>query len=142
MKTRVLALIFGLGILGFAAAFIWAALRPSAQLQMSASGAGPTAAVSETLADGRIDVTVFDLGNREVRLEIRFTPDADAVETASSRPSVSVSMVGMRMDGLNPPLELIGPGAWRATLQLPMAGRWAASAGFGEDRAEVEFDAK
>jgi hypothetical protein len=51
-------------------------------------------------------------------------------------------MLDMHMDGFDPPLELVGSGEWRARLKLPMAGRWVVSAGFGEDRAEVEFDAR
>jgi hypothetical protein len=31
---------------------------------------------------------------------------------------------------------------WRANLKLPMAGRWVVNVGFGDDFAEIEFDAK
>ncbi len=47
----------------------------------------PTAEVSEVLPDGRIDVQVYALGNLDVRLEIQFTPDADAVERRPCDPT-------------------------------------------------------
>jgi hypothetical protein len=102
----------------------------------------PTAEVSEVLPDGRIDVQVYALGNRDVRLEIQFTPDADAMETAAMRPDVNFAMVEMHMDGFDPPLQLVETGVWRANLKLPMAGRWVVNVGFAEDFAEVEFDAQ
>ena len=80
--------------------------------------------------------------NRDVRLEIQFTPDADAIESAAMRPDVNFAMLEMHMDGFDPPLQLVEAGVWRANLKLPMAGRWVVSVGFGEDRAEVEFDAQ
>lgn len=141
MKTRVLALFVALGILAFVGAFIWAALRPPASLQSAADGVAPTASVSETLSDGRLDVQVYALGSRDVRLEIQFLADADAVEPFSMRPDVSLAMADMHMDGLTPPLEMIEAGVWRINLKLPMAGRWIVSVGFGEEFAEIQFDA-
>jgi hypothetical protein len=82
------------------------------------------------------------LADLDVRLEIQFTPDADAFETAAMRPDVNFAMVEMHMDGFDPPLQLVEAGAWRANLKLPMAGRWVVNVGFAEDFAEVEFDAK
>ena len=142
MKTRALALVVPVGVLVFVGAFIWAALRPPASVQTSADGTAPTASASETLPDGRLDVQIFALGNRDVRLEIQFMPDADALEMAAMRPDVNFAMVEMHMDGFDPPLQLVEPGIWRADLKLPMAGRWTVNVGFGEDFAEVEFDAK
>ena len=142
MKTRALALVVAVGLLVFVGAFIWAALRPPASVQTSGEGTAPTASVSETLSDGRLDVQIFALGNRDVRLEIQFMPDADALEMAAIRPDVNFAMVEMHMDGFDPPLQLVETGIWRANLKLPMAGRWVVNVGFGEDFAEVEFDAK
>ena len=142
MKTRALALVVPVGVLVFVGAFIWAALRPPASVQTSADGTAPTASVSETLSDGRLDVQIFALGNRNVRLEIQFMPDADALEMAAMRPDVNFAMVEMHMDGFDAPLQLVETGIWRANFKLPMAGRWVVNVGFGEDFAEVEFDAK
>lgn len=142
MRTRVLAILVAVGILVFVGTFIWAALRPPAAVQTPVAGAAPTASVSEALSDGRLDVQVFTPGNRDVRLEIQFMPDADAIEAAAMRPAVNFAMVNMHMDGIDPPLQLVETGIWRANLKLPMAGRWIVSVGFGEDFAEVEFDAQ
>lgn len=142
MKTRVLAIAVAVGVLVFVGAFLWAALRPPAAMQTSAEGAAPTASASEALSDGRLDVQIFALGDRDVRLEIQFMPDADAVEMAAMRPDVNFAMVEMHMDGFDPPLQLVESGIWRANLKLPMAGRWVVNVGFGEDFAELEFDAK
>lgn len=142
MRTRVLAVTLALGVFALVAAFIWATVGTLDPRDTVANRDVPTAEVSEVLPDGRIDVQVYALGNRDVRLEIQFTPNGDAVETAAMRPDVNFAMVEMHMDGFDPPLQLIEAGAWRANLKLPMAGRWVVSVGFGEDRAEVEFDAE
>ena len=142
MRTRVLAVTLALGVFALVAAFIWATVGTLDPRDTVADRDVPTAEVSEVLPDGRIDVQVYALGNRDVRLEIQFTSNGDAVETAAMRPDVNFAMVEMHMDGFDPPLQLIEAGAWRANLKLPMAGRWVVSVGFGEDRAEVEFDAE
>ncbi|MGQ0563848.1 MAG: hypothetical protein ACT4OK_02085 [Gemmobacter sp.] len=142
MKTRTLAIIVGMGLFGFIGTFIWMALRPPPAGQTSAAGTAPTASVSEVLPDGRLDVQVFALGDRDVRLEIQFMPDADATEAAAMRPDVNFAMLEMHMDGIDPPLQLVESGRWRANVNLPMAGRWVVNVGFGEDVAEVEFDAQ
>lgn len=142
MKTRVLALLVALGFVGFAGMFIWAALRPPPTPQTSVEGITPTASASETLSDGRLDVQVYAIGNRNVRLDIRFTPDADAADMAGMRPDVNFAMVQMHMNEVDPPLQLVATGVWRADVELPMAGRWIVNVGFSEEFAEVEFDAK
>ena len=142
MKTKAVAIAVAVGVLVFVGAFVWAALRQPAAEQTSAATGAPTASVSEILSDGRLDVQIFALGDLDVRLEIQFMPDADVVEKAAMRPDVNFAMVEMHMDGLDPPLKLVESGIWRANLKLPMAGRWVVNVGFGEDFAEIEFDAK
>ena len=95
MKTRFIAALHAVGFLLFAEVFIWATIRPSAQGEASAAVPAATATLSEVLSDGRIEAQVFALGNKDVQLEIRFTPDADAIETAGMRPSVNFAMVEM-----------------------------------------------
>lgn len=141
MKTRVLAILVGLGVLGFVGAFVWAAMRPPASVQTASDGVAPTASVSEMLSDGRLDVQVYASGNRDVRVKIQFMPNGDAVEAVSMRPDVNFAMVEMHMDGLTPPLELVEAGVWLVNLKLPMAGQWIVNVGFGEEFAEVPFDA-
>lgn len=142
MRTRVLAILIALLVFGLVGAFIWTALRPPERIQTPIDAAAATASVSEPLPDGLLDMQVFALGDRAVRLEIQFTPNADATEVPGMRPDVNFAMLDMHMDGFDPPLQLVERGVWRASLKLPMAGRWVVSAGFGEDRAEVEFDAQ
>lgn len=138
MKTRVLAILVALGVLAFVGAFVWAAMRPPTSVQTASDGVAPTASISEMLSDGRLDVQVYSMGNRDVRMEIQFIPDGDA---PALRPEVNFAMVSMHMDGISPPLQLLAPGKSRAYVKLPMAGRWVVNVGFGEDFAEVEFDA-
>ncbi len=142
MKTKVVAILFTLGVFGLAGAFVWSALRPMTADRDGPYGAAPTAAASAVISEGLLDMQVYVLGNLDVRLEIRFAPDADATASADARPEISFAMLDMHMDGLDPPLERLASGEWRARLRLPMAGRWVVSAGFGEERAEVEFDAR
>ncbi len=141
MKTKLLAAFLGLGVLAFVGIFIWGAVRPLDPVQSPGSADAPTASTSEALSDGRIDVQIYVLGNRNIRLEVEFIPEADVSGAAAMQPDVNFAMVDMHMDGFTPPLERVGAGMWRANLKLPMAGRWIANVGFGEEFAEVEFDA-
>jgi hypothetical protein len=142
MRTRVVAAILALGVVAFVGVFVWTVVWTLDPRATSAKDDAPTAEISEQLSDGRLDVQVFALGGRDVRLEIQFMPDADAIELAVQRPDVNFAMVEMHMDGIDSPLELVEAGVWRANLKLPMAGRWVVNVGFGDDFAEIEFDAK
>lgn len=142
MRTKVPAILIALIVFGFVGTFIWAALRPTDRVQTSANTDTATASISERLSDGLLDMQVYALGDRSVRLEIQYKPNSDLTEPVAMRPDVSFAMPDMRMHGFDPPLEFVQSGAWRASFKVPMAGRWLVSAGFGGDWAEVEFDAQ
>jgi hypothetical protein len=142
MGTRALAVILALGVAVFVGVFIWTTAWTLDPRDTTSADPSVTAKVSEALADGRMDVQVYALGGRDVRLEIQFMPDTDAGAAAGMRPDVNFAMVDMHMDGIAPPLQLVEAGVWRADVKLPMAGRWVVSVGFGEEFAEVEFDAR
>lgn len=141
MTTKVLAIVFALATFGFVGIFLWGVARPPAPDPVSAEGAAPTAAVSGQVAEGLLDLQVYLLRDLGVDVAIQFAPDVRQ-PAAATPPELSLAMVGMNMGTIVPPLESTGPGQWRARVTLPMAGRWAARAGFGADRAEVEFDAR
>lgn len=142
MGTRALALILALGVAVFVGVFIWTTVWTLDPRDTISADPSVTAKVSEALSDGRMDVQVYALGGRDVRVEIQFMPDTDAGAAAGMRPDVNFAMVDMHMDGVAPPLQLVEAGVWRADVKLPMAGRWVVSVGFGEEFAEVEFDAQ
>ena len=142
MGTRALALILALGVAVFVGVFIWTTVWTLDPRDTISADPSVPAKVSEALSDGRMDVQVYALGGRDVRLEIQFMPDTDAGVAADMRPDVSFAMVDMHMDSIAPPLQLVEAGVWRADVKLPMAGRWVVSVGFGEEFAEVEFDAQ
>ncbi len=142
MGTRALALILALGVAVFVGVFIWTTVWTLDPRDTISADPSVTAEVSEALSDGRMDVQVYALGGRDVRVEIQFMPDTDAGAAAGMRPVVNFAMVDMHMDGIAPPLQLVEAGVWRADVELPMAGRWVVSVGFGEEFAEVEFDAR
>ena len=142
MGTRALAVILALGVAVFVGVFIWTTAWTLDPRDTTSADPSVTAKVSEALSDGRMDVQVYALGGRDVRLEIQFMPDTDAGAAADMRPDVNFAMVDMHMDSIAPPLQLVEAGVWRADVKLPMAGRWVVSVGFGEEFAEVEFDAR
>ena len=142
MGTRALALILALGVAVFVGVFIWTTVWTLDPRDTISADPSATAEVSEALSDGRMDVQVYALGGGDVRLEIQFMPDTDAGVAADMRPDVNFAMVDMHMDSIAPPLQLVEAGVWRADVKLPMAGRWVVSVGFGEEFAEVEFDAR
>lgn len=142
MGTRALALILALGVAVFVGVFIWTTVWTLDARDTISADPSVTAEVSEAFSDGRMDVQVYALGGRDVRVEIQFMPDTDAGAAAGMRPVVNFAMVDMHMDGIAPPLQLVEAGVWRADVKLPMAGRWVVSVGFGEEFAEVEFDAR
>ena len=141
MKTRLIAIVLALAVFGIVGAVGWVVLRPPAPPSDAVSGA-PIAQVSDVLSDGRIDLRVFDFGNREIRLEVGFVPNTTGADTSGLQPQATFTMLSMDMGGFPAPLQPSGPGSWRADVKLPMGGRWAASAGFGDELAEVEFDAR
>lgn len=142
MGTRALAVILALGVAVFVGVFIWTTVWTLDPRDTISADPSVTAEVSEAFSDGRMDVQVYALGGRDVRVEIQFMPDTDAGAAAGMRPVVNFAMVDMHMDGIAPPLQLVEAGVWRADVELPMAGRWVVSVGFGEEFAEVEFDAR
>ena len=142
MGTRALAVILALGVAVFVGVFIWTTAWTLDPRDTTSADPSVTAKVSEALSDGRMDVQVYALGGRDVRLEIQFMPDTDAGVAADMRPDVNFAMVDMHMDSIAPPLQLVEAGVWRADVKLPMAGRWVVSVGFGEEFGEVEFDAR
>jgi hypothetical protein len=131
-----------LGVAVFVGVFIWTTVWTLDPRDTISADPSVTAEVSEAFSDGRMDVQVYALGGRDVRVEIQFMPDTDAGAAAGMRPVVNFAMVDMHMDGIAPPLQLVEAGVWRADVELPMAGRWVVSVGFGEEFAEVEFDAR
>jgi hypothetical protein len=131
-----------LGVAVFVGVFIWTTVWTLDPRDTISADPSVTAEVSEAFSDGRMDVQVYALGGRDVRVEIQFMPDTDAGAAAGMRPVVNFAMVDMHMDGIAPPLQLVEAGVWRADVKLPMAGRWVVSVGFGEEFAEVEFDAR
>ncbi|MBD3626203.1 MAG: hypothetical protein HUJ24_12695, partial [Rhodobacteraceae bacterium] len=111
MKTRSILIV--LGVVVITGVFVWGALRTPTPGASSGNLVKPTASVSETLPDGRLDIQVYAKGDRDVRLEIQFLPNANAPELAGMRPEVNFGMVDVHRDGFNPTLELIGAGRWR-----------------------------
>ena len=140
MKTRSILIV--LGVVVITGVFVWGTLRTPTHGATPDNLVKPTASVSETLSDGRLDIQVYATGDRDIRLEIKFMPDTDAPELAGMRPDVNFAMVDEHRDGFNPPLELVEAGIWRAKFKMPRTGRWVVNVGFGEDFAEVEFDAR
>lgn len=139
MKPRWVAAIIAAVVIAFFGVFIWTGGK--APFPETIRGEEAVATVSDALSDGLIEAQIFALGDREVLLEIQFSPNADAPKTARMRPVVNFAMVDMHIDGINPPLELVAAGVWRVYLKLPRAGRWLVNIGMGEDFAEAEFDA-
>ena len=78
--------------------------------------------------------------------ELTFTvlQDGDPVETLKAPPRLTVDMPKMPMGLPEVPLEAAGPGQWRANVEFPMAGGWAATlalpSGDGEESVIFEFD--
>lgn len=142
MGTRVIAAILAICIVTFVGIFIWTTVWTIDPREAVSADGSPSTNITEQLSDGQLDVQVYVLGSQEVRLEIQFMPDADALETSGMRPDVSFAMTDMHMDGVAPPIELVGAGVWRAKVKLPMAGRWIVNVGFGEEFAEAEFDVR
>ena len=142
MMAKSLAMGLGLVFLAFAAVFMSAGLRGTEPAQSAGDMSGPAAMLSEQLSDGRIEAQVFSPGNRDIRLEVQFIPNSESTVPAGMQPEVIFVMANKHMDGFDPPLESTGPDAWRSSFKLPMAGRWLVSVGFGEEFAEMEFDAQ
>lgn len=142
MKLKILTAILGLPVVAFLVLLIWGGLfrNPTAE-PIDASG-GPVAVMSEQLPDGLIEAQIYLTGNLGYQIDIQFSPEPSSTIAATMPPDVNLAMIDMHMDGYTLPLELIGDGAWRSKGKMPMAGKWIMSVGFGDDFAEITFDAK
>lgn len=137
MRTRWIAIALAAGLAVFVATLLFGVQRVAERSDGEVSA--QVAELSEELSDGRISAQIRLLGDRNIELEVRFTPNSGAIVANELRPTVSLAMSDMHMDGVEPPLELLGPGRWRSRVRLPMNGKWIASVGIGEEFAEVEF---
>lgn len=142
----------------FSGGFAWLALRPSAWPDTTnpsaASGGGaatesaargsavPVVTLSESLSDGRIEAEIYLGDALGYRIELRRLDATGLAIPVGARPMLVLTMAGMHMNEIEPALEIAGQGAWRASGALPMAGRWVMSTGFGDEIAEVAFDAR
>lgn len=142
MKTRLVAAFLGLLVVVFTGFFVWAALRGPNPPQRIAGEGSPVKTLSEQLSDGLIEAQVRALGNLTYEIGIQFSPEPNSVIAVGMPPDINISMETMHMDGFEPPLELVGAGAWRARGKMPMAGRWILSVGFGDEFVELTFDVK
>ncbi len=140
MRTRGLAIVLLLALTALVGAFIWATMRTLDPGDAGSTPDTPTAQVSEMLTEGRLDLRVYTLQNRNTRIEVRLTPDVGTADGLPA-PEVSLSMVDMNMGSVDQPVQLVGPGVWQADVRMPMRGRWMVTAGFSEDFARVAFDA-
>lgn len=99
----------------------------------------PAAVIAEDIVDGRIEAQMFVAADRSYRLDVQFIPSADSPLSVATRPSVSFAMQDEHMDGIDPPLQSVSSGKWRAVGELPKAGMWVVNVGVGDDFAEAEF---
>lgn len=139
MNPKIIAALIGAPIILLVAVFGWGALRGPTHLNAAIDQTQPTATLSEQLSEGLLETQVFALGNLNYRIEIQFSPEATSTSLTGVPPVVILSMAKMEMEGFQPPLELVGAGAWRSVGQLPMAGDWIMNVGYGDDFIEVPF---
>ena len=99
----------------------------------------PSAEMAGDIVDGRIEAQMFVAADRSYRLDVQFIPSADSPLSVATRPSVSFAMQDEHMDGIDPPLQTVSSGKWRAVGELPKAGMWVVNVGVGDDFAEAEF---
>ncbi len=139
MIAKITSALVGIPLLAVLAMFAWAGLRGPSSPSGGADQTQPAATLSEQLSDGLIEAQVYILGDLRYRIEIQFSPGPTATSLSGVPPDVVMAMVAMHMDGFDPPLELVGGGAWRTMGKLPMAGDWILNVGYGDDFAEVIF---
>jgi hypothetical protein len=142
MMLKILAAVLGLPTLAFLVLLIWGGMFKSPAAEPIDASGSPVAVMSEQLSDGLIEAQVYLTGNLSYQIDIQFSPVEASTIAATMRPDVNLAMVDMHMDGYTLPLELIGAGAWRSKGKMPMAGLWVMSIGFGDEFADVTFDAK
>lgn len=76
---------------------------------------------------------------RPARFTFEVRKDGEPFEGAA--PRLTVDMPDMPMNLPEAPLESAGAGRWKARIQFPMAGEWAATLELPSgDRAKFEFD--
>ena len=139
MIAKITSALIGIPLLAFLAMLAWGGLRGPSAPTGTADQTQPAATLSEQFSEGLIEAQVYVLGNLSYRIEVQFSPEANSTALSGVSPDVVMAMVTMHMDGFDPPLELVGAGAWRTVGKLPMAGDWILNVGYGDDFAEVVF---
>ena len=142
MRLSVLAGLLMIFFAAFSGGFAWlawrVATRPAAEpVEMAAVRPGePAMVLDEAIGDGRIEAEVYLEGSLSYRIEVRVSAAGGAATPPGTPPTLVLAMADMRMNRMTPPLEAVGPDAWRASGSFPMAGRWALVAGYGGDLVE------
>lgn len=142
MRVKIAAASVAAFFLLFAGAFLWLGLTGRSGTGAPVAGEGPQVVLSEMLPDGLIEADVYLGSALSYRIDMRFTPEAGSAIAQDAPPTLVLAMDGMGDGEVEPRLEILGPGRWRGTGSLPMAGRWTVIAGYGDDLGEVTVDVR
>lgn len=144
MTPRWIALAIGLVMLGIVGIFLWAVIRPPAPPSESAPGA---AVSGEKRSAGR--ASAWTLAAEAVPRSDRtvaLTVSAKDLEGRPIAPGASPSAVLRMLDmGMEPePVALVqdGPGFWRGSARLAMAGRWSLQVQLNGETLNVPFESR
>ena len=139
MIAKITSALVGIPLFALLALFAWGGLRGPTPSAGTGDQSQPAATLSEQLSEGMIEAQIYVLGGLNYRIDIQFSAGATSTILSGMPPDVVMAMASMHMDGFDPPLEMVGPGAWQTEGKLPMAGDWILNIGYGDDFAEVIF---
>ena len=98
--------------------------------------------ISEDLSDGRVDVTIEQVGDLTLVIDVKMAAAESAIDQLQLWPEASLAMAEMHMDGISPMFSSLGAGVWQGKAVLPMSGPWVVSIGFGEEFIEADVDVR
>jgi hypothetical protein len=129
MVARWIAAAMLLVTLAITGIFVWAVFRPPPDSAAGSPGAGaPVSAIKRFDSGGKPRIARAEVvpgPSGAVAITVSITDAERRPVTTSARPTAVLSMISMAMG--TEPVNLVpdGPGVWRGSGTLSMAGRWS-----------------
>jgi len=145
MASRSIAFALLTVTLAIVGVFLWAVMRPPAPVSTGTENAGGTPVAGEKrIAGAAAPWTLYAWAvpgaDRAVTVTVSARDLAERPITSSAPPTAVLRMLDMAMSAERIVLVGEGPGFWRGSTRLSMAGRWNLQVKFKGEALNVPFE--
>lgn len=139
MAVRWIALAIGLVSLVIVGIFLSAVLWPPTDTGAAAPVAGAKQ-ITGRAGSWTLNAEVIPSSTGAVAVVVSITDMAGQPVTPAAGPTAVARMTGMAMGEIPVALTQDGPGSWRGSGRLPMAGRWSLRVDVGGETIDLPFE--